>query len=205
MSLSAAARLNELLVKAFDLEDARSIVGLLDSTPFDVTSPEYRLIYIMVAVAATVRGALVELGGRSEDMAKQAERILVGIKSIKQVVAESLEEHIATMFTQALDAVETEVRTMAREMAQSEYRAASALTAQAIGDQVEGLSAAARRLEAQALVSGGKQTVAPAGTGSGRRPWYEELWVVVAVTMAFGVVVGVSIVQLLPHLPVGRH
>lgn len=159
MSLSAAAKLNDLLVKAFDPEVARAIAELLDASPFDVTSPEYRLLFVQVASTATVREAVVQLGTVRDELIQQAERTLTSIQKVRQLVAEACEENIATQFTQTLDSMETEIRTLAREMAQSEFRAASALTAQAINDQVDGLTAAARRLEAARL-----------GTGDGTKP-----------------------------------
>ena len=151
MSLSAAAKLNDLLVKAFDPEVARAIAGLIDASPFDVSSPEYRLLFVQVASTATVREAVVQLGTVRDELIAHADRTLAGIQKVRQLVAEACEENIATQFTQSLDSMETEIRTLAREMANSEYRAASALTAQAINDQVEALTAAARRLEAAKL------------------------------------------------------
>lgn len=188
-SLSAAARLNELIIRAFDREDGAAIIRLFNNVPLDADAPEFRLIYIMVATAATVRSCIVELGTSKEQIAEQAERVLTIVQSIRTVIAESLEEHIPTMFTQALDAVETEVRVLSREMAHSEYRAAAALTAQAINDHVAALTAAANNLAAKQLIAGGPKV----GEGSQSetpvtRPWYEQTWVVALVSAVFGAV-----------------
>ncbi len=76
---------------------------------------------------------------------------------------------IAEAVTRATDEMETEVRTMARELAQGEYTAAAALRAAAINDEVRALRAATADLE-RASQAAEAQGIATAETSADNRP-----------------------------------
>jgi hypothetical protein len=104
---------------------------------------------------------------------------------------------IAEGMTKAVDEMHTEVRTMARELAQGEYTAAASLRSTAIMDEVRALKGAANELERERLaadargiaVGGSGPEGGPANVrgGGGLTP---RTFVVFAVILVVGVLVG---------------
>ena len=108
------------------------IVNLLDLNPDD---PEL----VLAAVVASFIVSLTEFREWIEALVKRVEAMFSNFLGL-------IELKIGEALTRGADEFQTELRLSAREIAQSEYRAAAALRSQAIADEVAALAAAARDL-----------------------------------------------------------
>jgi hypothetical protein len=150
--VNAQRNLLEPIKAALGPERTMAFMQLLNALDLSPNDPELVLCAAMASFVISI-GEFREWGTTQREV----------LKEMLATFVTSVDLQVAGAFTRGADEFQTELRLAAREIAQSEYRAAASLRSQAITDEVEALKAATAELVRRESEIRARQAVALPG------------------------------------------
>lgn len=186
--MSTSRNLLEPIKAALGPERTMAFMELLNALDLSPNDPE-------LVLCAAMASFVISIGEFREWGTAQRE----GIKEMLATFVTQVDLQVAGAFTRGADEFQTELRLAAREIAQSEYRAAASLRSQAITDEIEALKAATADLVRRESELKARQAVTPGRVALASAPAaFLSPKVFLAIAAAFVIGWGAALLMLRP-------